>query len=99
MRIKHHPLGRCRIQNKYGEIDYRVVERLNDQLYLLETVGKGKRRVVHATGLLRMDKRVNNDVDDGNWMDELVDVPEGESTPNNNIGNPVIEEPVESIVQ
>ena len=99
VRIKQHPLGRCRIQNKYEEIDYRVVERLNDQLYLLETVGKGKRRVVHATGLLRMDKRVNNDVDDGNWMDELVDVPEGESTPNNNIGNPVIEEPVESIVQ
>ena len=62
-------------------------------------MGKGKRRVVYATGLLRMDKRVNNYVDDGNWMDELVDVPEGESTLNNNIGNPVIEEPVESTVQ
>ena len=46
-----------------------------------------------------MDKRVNNDVDDGNWMDELVDVPGGESISNNNIGNPVIEEPVESTVQ
>ena len=49
--IKQHPLGRFRIQNKYGEIDYRVVERLNDQLYLLDTLGKGKRRVVHSTGL------------------------------------------------
>ena len=57
---------------------YTIVERLNDQLYLLERQGKGSKsqRVTHAAGLVRMDNRIDNNVEESEWVEEIVRIHE-----------------------
>ena len=80
--IRQHPLCGCRIQNTYGDIEYEVVERLNYQLYLMERPGNGSKsqRVIHASGLVRMD----NNVEESEWVEELVRISESHTEIVNN---------------
>ena len=68
---------RFRIQNEYADMEYGVVERLNGQLYLLERSGKGSKsqRVTHAAGLVRIDNRIDNNVEESERVEELVRIP------------------------
>lgn len=77
VRMRQHPLGRCRIQNKYGEKEYQVVERVNEQLYKLKGVdGKKEERIVHAGAIVSMEGlREGNGFEEDAWIEALREVP------------------------